>query len=217
MFIIGLETTGYETIHKILLTLTCHLGGATLHSAVVSLNQRDVCLKQSLLHPFLYRASLALEEIAIKTKLVEETVLSDIDAILCDELREVAYQDRIVASCHCISKQDFGFLRLEQLILLFDSSLHDVDCLAEDHLLVVLFADRNISARLSDLWQHLRSHPMLELASLRELAVKYQSIETTLIDEGCLLLATERVDGVAFCDVILHDVFANSITRVAIA
>ena len=71
--------------------------------------------------------------------------------------------------------------------------------------------------RLSDLWQHLRSHPMLELASLRELAGKYQSIETTLIDEGCLLLATERVDGVAFCDVILHDVFAKSITRVAIA
>ena len=70
---------------------------------------------------------------------------------------------------------------------------------------------------LSDLWQHLRSHPMLELASLRELAGKYQSIETSLIDEGCLLLATERVDGVAFCDVILHDMFAKSITRVAIA
>ena len=31
------------------------------------------------------------------------------------------------------------------------------------------------------------------------------------------MLATERVDGVAFCDVILHDVFAKSITRVAIA
>ena len=56
---------------------------------------------------------------------------------------------------------------------------------------------------------------MLELASLRELAGKI--IETSLIDEGCLLLATERVDGVAFCDVILHDVFAKSITRVAIA
>ena len=39
MFIIDLEATGYETIHKILLTLPCHLGVATLHSAVVSLNQ----------------------------------------------------------------------------------------------------------------------------------------------------------------------------------
>ena len=62
MLIIGLETTGYETIHEILLTLACYLGGATLHSAVVSLNQRDVCLKQALFHPFLNRASLALEE-----------------------------------------------------------------------------------------------------------------------------------------------------------
>ena len=85
--IIDLEATDYETIHKILLTLACHLGGATLHSSVVCLDQRNACLKQSLLHPFL----------------------------------------------------------------------------------------------------------------------------------GCLLLATERVDGVAFCDVILHDVFAKSITRVAIA
>ena len=85
--IIDLETTGYEPINKILLTLACHLGGATLHSAVVSLNQRNTCLKQSLLHPFL----------------------------------------------------------------------------------------------------------------------------------GCLLLATERVDGVAFCDVILHNMFAKSFTRVAIA
>ena len=58
---------------------------------------------------------------------------------------------------------------------------------------------------------------MLELASLRELAGKYQSIETSLIDEGCPLLATERVDGVTFCDVILHDMFAKSFTRVAIA
>ena len=41
--------------------------------------------------------------------------------------------------------------------------------------------------------------------------------ETTLIDKGCLWLATERVDGVAFCDVILHDMFAKSFTRVAIA
>ena len=90
-----------------------------------------------LFHPFLNRVSLALEEIAIKTKPVEEPVLTDVDAILSDELREVAYQNRIVASCN--------------------------------------------------------------------------------IDEGCLLLATERVDGVAFCDVILHDVFAKSITRVAIA
>ena len=57
---------------------------------------------------------------------------------------------------------------------------------------------------------------MLELASLRELAGKYQSIETTLIDKGCLLLATERVDGVAFCDVILHNMFAKGFTRVAI-
>ena len=130
MFIIGLETTGYETIYKILLTLTCHLGGATLHSAVVSLNQRDVCLKQALFHPFLNRASLSLEEIAIKTKPVEETVLSDIDAILSDELREVAYQNRIVASRHCISKQDLGLLGLNQLILLFDGALHDVESLA---------------------------------------------------------------------------------------
>ena len=91
--IISYETTGYETVHEILLTLACHLGGATLHSAVVSLNQRDVCLKQALFHPF----------------------------------------------------------------------------------------------------------------------------ETTLIDEGCLLLATESVDGVAFCDVILHDMFAKSFTGVAIA
>ena len=85
--IIDLETTGYETIHKILLTLACHLGVATLYSSVVCLDQRNTCLKQSLLHPFL----------------------------------------------------------------------------------------------------------------------------------GCLLLATERVDGVAFCDVILHNMFAKSITRVAIA
>ena len=92
LLIIGLETTGYETIHKIVLTLACYLGGATLHSAVVSLNQRDVCLKQALFHPFLNRASLALEEIAIKTKPVEEPVLTDVDAILSDELREVAYQ-----------------------------------------------------------------------------------------------------------------------------
>ena len=70
ILIIGLETTGYETIHEILLTLACYLGGATLHSAVVSLNQRDACLKQTLFHPFLNRASLALEEIAVKTKLV---------------------------------------------------------------------------------------------------------------------------------------------------
>ena len=90
MLIIGLETTGYETIHKILLTLACYLGGATLHSSVVCLDQRNVCLKQSLLHPFLNRASLALEEVAIKTKPVEEPVLTDVDAILSDELREVA-------------------------------------------------------------------------------------------------------------------------------
>ena len=76
MLIIGLETTGYETIHKILLTLACHLGGATLHSAVVSLNQH---------------------------------------------------------------------------ILLFDGALHDVESLAENHLLIVIFHYRNISARLSDL------------------------------------------------------------------
>ena len=87
--IIDLETTGYETIHKILLTLACHLGGATLHSSVVCLDQRNACLKQSLLHPFLYRASLALEEIAIKTK-----------------------PAGIIVSRHSIGKQDFGFLRL---------------------------------------------------------------------------------------------------------
>ena len=62
ILIIGLETTGYETIHEILLTLTSYLGGAALHSAVVSLDQRDACLKQALFHPFLNRASLALEE-----------------------------------------------------------------------------------------------------------------------------------------------------------
>ena len=128
--IIGLETTGYETIHEILLTLACYLGGASLHSAVVSLDQRDACLKQALFHPFLNRTSLALEEIAIKTKPVEEPVLTDIDAILCDELREVAYQDRIVASCDCVSKQDLGLLGLNQLILLFDGALHDVESLA---------------------------------------------------------------------------------------
>ena len=93
ILIIGLETASYETIHEILLTLACYLGGATLHSAVVSLDQRDACLKQTLFHPFLNRASLALEEIAVKAKPAEETVLSDIDAILCDELRKVAYQD----------------------------------------------------------------------------------------------------------------------------
>ena len=31
--------TGYETIHKILLTLACYLGDATLHSSVVCLDQ----------------------------------------------------------------------------------------------------------------------------------------------------------------------------------
>ena len=74
--IISLETTSYETIHEIQLTLACHLGGATLHSAVVSLNQH---------------------------------------------------------------------------ILLFDGALHDVESLAENHLLIVIFHYRNISARLSDL------------------------------------------------------------------
>ena len=54
----------------------------------IQFNQRDVCLKQALFHPFLNRASLALEEIAIKTKPVEEPVLTDVDAILSDELRE---------------------------------------------------------------------------------------------------------------------------------
>ena len=145
ILIIGLETTGYETIHEILLTLACYLGGATLHSAVVSLYQRDVCLKQALFHPFLNRVSLALEEIAIKTKPVEEPVLTDVDAILSDELREVAYQNRIVASCNCVSKQDLGLLGLNQLILLFDGALHDVESLAENHLLIVIFHYRNIS------------------------------------------------------------------------
>ena len=87
--IIDLEATGYETIHKILLTLACYLGGTTLHSSVVCFNQRHTCLKQSLLHPFLYRASLALEEIAVKAK-----------------------PAGIIASRHSIGKQDFGFLRL---------------------------------------------------------------------------------------------------------
>ena len=98
---------------------------------------------------------------------------------------------------HIIQAADFGILfadkflllfnlqslLLQQILLLLERSTEDFFCMSDCLLIAFARLNRDITARLANLWQHLGSNPVFELHRRRKLGAEHQSIESALIDE----------------------------------
>ena len=78
-------------------------------------------------------------------------------------------------------------LVLQQILLLLECSSENLFCMPNRLLITLALLNRNITARLANLWQHLGSNPVLKLHRRRKLGPEHQSIESALVNEKHLL------------------------------
>ncbi len=79
----------------------------------------------------------------------------------------------------------FGYLSFSRFS--FSLNVEDFFCMSDCLLIALTLLNRNITIRLTNLWQHIRSNPVLELHGSRKLGAKHQGIESALVNEDYLL------------------------------
>ena len=118
------------------------------------------------LNPFLHWLTALLKDVAIFAQPFEESLSSDVDAVFVEQLRHISHHDVLFRAGHSSAEFRHRPLLFNQPVFHFQCSLHDVESLSQNRLLVILRTHRNVPSSLANLRQHRVEHPVLKLLRL---------------------------------------------------